>query len=102
MITVADYEQAELDLTLYEEKLGWKIHAAVYCVAMTGLVAVNLGLAARTGADFPWSLVVLVCWGILLALHHRHATRWSVRDLGGQELILRDGAARGSGATRRR
>jgi hypothetical protein len=94
MITGADYEQAERDLILYEEKLGWKIHAAVFCVVMSGVVAVNLALAARTDADFPWSLVLLVCWSAVLALHHRRATRWSVRDLERQRLIPRDGASR--------
>ena len=91
MITVTDYEQAELDLSLREMKRGWKIHAAVYAAVMTGLTILNLVLVARTEDDFLWFFFPLVCWGIGLTLHYLAVTRWGARDIRRrQELIERE------------
>ena len=44
-------------------KLGWYIHAAVYLVVNTGLVA----MAVARGRN--WAMFPLVGWGVGLALH---------------------------------
>jgi len=81
MITVADYERAELDVSLREMKRGWRIHAAVYAVVMTGLIILNLVLVAQTDDDFLWFFFPLVCWGIGLTMHYLGVTRWGARDV---------------------
>ena len=63
MITVADDERAELDFSLREMKRGWRIHAAIYAVVITGLTVLNLVLVAQTDADFLWFFFPLVGWG---------------------------------------
>jgi hypothetical protein len=81
MITVADYERAELDFSLREMQRGWKIHAAVYTVVITGLTVFNLVMVAQTEDDFLWFFFPLVCWGIGLTLHYLGVTRWGARDI---------------------
>jgi hypothetical protein len=81
MITVADYERAELDYSLREMKRGWFIHAAVYAVVNVGLIVLNLVLVAKTADNFLWFFFPLVCWGIGLTMHYVGATRWGGRDI---------------------
>jgi hypothetical protein len=81
MITVADYERAELDFSLREMKRGWRIHAAIYAVVITGLTGLNLLLVALTDADFLWFFFPLVGWGIGLTMHYLGVTRWGARDI---------------------
>lgn len=81
MITVADYEKAELDFSLREMKRGWSIHAAVYAVVNVGLIVLNLVLAAQTDEDFLWFFFPLFFWGIGLTLHYIGVTRWGARDI---------------------
>lgn len=92
MITVAEYERAELELGLREMKRGWRIHATVYVVVMTGLIVLNLVLAARTEADFLWFFFPLVCWGIGLTLHHVGVTRWATRDIRARQKLIEQAA----------
>jgi len=68
MLTAEQYLQAEFDYTLAEARRGFKIHAAVYAIVMTGLITLNALLIAFTDADFPWVVFPLVCWGIGLTL----------------------------------
>jgi len=70
MLTAEEYKRAEFDVTLAESKRGFKVHALVYAIVMTGLVALNALLIAFTGADFPWSVFPLVFWGIGLTFHY--------------------------------
>lgn len=94
MITVADYERAELDFSLREMKRGWFIHAAVYAVVNIGLIVLNLVLVAKTDDDFLWFFFPLVCWGIGLTLHYVGVSRWGARDIRRrQEQIEREAAA---------
>lgn len=94
MITVADYERAELDFSLREMKRGWFIHAAVYAVVNIGLIVLNLVLVAKTDDDFLWFFFPLVCWGIGLTLHYVGVSRWGARDVRRrQEQIEREAAA---------
>lgn len=78
MLTDEEYRQAEFGFTLAELRRGFKIHAAVYALVMTGLILLNTLLIAYTDADFPWVVFPLVGWGIGLTLHYvfgfRHAT----------------------------
>jgi len=94
VITVADYERAELDFSLREMKRGWFIHAAVYAVVNIGLIVLNLVLVAKTDDDFLWFFFPLVCWGIGLTLHYVGVSRWGARDVRRrQEQIEREAAA---------
>lgn len=81
MISTAEYRQAELDLTVREWKRGWRIHAAIYAVVMSGLVALNVLLNVYTDAGFFWFPFPLVGWGAGLALHYLHGVRWAEREI---------------------
>ena len=88
MITVADYERADLEFSLREMKRGWRIHAAVYAVVITGLTVLNLLLVAKTEADFLWFFFPLVGWGIGLTMHYLGVTRWGARDIGRRQASI--------------
>jgi hypothetical protein len=75
MLTAEQYLQAEFDYTLAEARRGFKIHAAVYAIVMTGLITLNALLIAFTDADFPWVVFPFVCWGIGLTLHYVYGFR---------------------------
>ena len=75
MLTADEYRQAEFGYTLAESRRGWKIHAAVYAVVMTGLIVVNALLIALTDADFPWVIFPLLGWGIGLTFHYIYGYR---------------------------
>ena len=81
MITVADYERADLEFSLREMKRVWRIHAAIYAVVITGLTVLNLLLVTQTDADFLWFFFPLVGWGIGLTMHYLGMTRWGARDI---------------------
>ena len=70
MLTAEEYKRAEFDVTLGESKRGFKVHAFVYAIVMTGLITLNAVLIAFTDADFPWAVFPLVCWGIGLTFHY--------------------------------
>ena len=79
MLTAQEYEQAEREFMLEEARRGWRIHALVYALVNTGLIALNLVLVAYTSANFFWFPFPLVGWAIGLAMHYhfgyRHADR---------------------------
>ena len=81
MITTNEYMMAERELELRDLKTGWLIHAGIYAVVITGLVILNLVIAANTENDFLWFFFPLVCWGIGLVFHYLHAFRWADRDV---------------------
>jgi Na+-driven multidrug efflux pump len=70
MLTADEYREAEFGYSLAEARSGFKIHAVVYAVVMTGLVVLNALLIAYTDVDFPWVLFPLVGWGIGLTFHY--------------------------------
>jgi hypothetical protein len=70
MPTLAEYEQADLELAVREAKLGFKIHAVVFGLVMTCLVVLNVLLIATTENDVPWAVFPLVGWGTGLTLHY--------------------------------
>ena len=75
MLTAEEYRKAEFGYTLAESRRGFKIHAAVYAVVMTGLIVLNSLLIAFTDADFPWVVFPLVGWGIGLTFHYLYGFR---------------------------
>jgi 2TM domain len=70
MLTAEEYRQAEFGYSLAEMRRGFKIHASVYAVVITGLIVLNSLLIAYTDADFPWVVFPLVGWGAGLTLHY--------------------------------
>jgi hypothetical protein len=75
MLTTEEYKEAELELTLAEARRGFKFHASVYAVVMTGLIVLNALLMVFTDADFPWAVFPLVGWGVGLGFHYLDAYR---------------------------
>jgi hypothetical protein len=75
MLTTDQYKKAEFEYTLAEAQRGFKIHAVVYALVMTGLIALNVLLIAFTDADFPWVVFPFVGWGIGLTFHYVDAFR---------------------------
>ena len=75
MLTAEEYRKAEFGYTLAESRLGFKIHAAVYAVVMTGLIVLNSLLVVYTDADFPWVVFPFVGWGIGLTFHYLYGFR---------------------------
>lgn len=87
MLTADEYRQAEFGYTLAESRRGFRIHAAVYAVVITGLIVLNALLIALTDADFPWVVFPLVGWGIGLTFHYLYGYRRA-----GSEIRARQGA----------
>jgi hypothetical protein len=81
MITVEDYQRAERDLTLREWRRGWRLHAVVYAIVMTGLTLLNVLLVAYADADFFWFPFPLIGWGIGLTMHYLHGFKWTEREI---------------------
>ena len=71
------YKHDQLD----EARRGFKIHAAVYAVVMTGLIVLNVLLITLTDANFPWVVFPLVGWGIGLTFHYIDAFRREGRGI---------------------
>ena len=81
MITTAEYQRTEREIALHAGKKGWTVHVAVYAVVMTGLVVLNLLIAARTESNFIWFPFPLVGWGIGRTMHYLHGVRWADREI---------------------
>lgn len=81
MLTAKEYRQAEFGYTLAESRLGFKIHAAVYAIVMTGLIVLNSLLIAYTDADFPWVVFPFVGWSIGLTFHYIYGFRRAGDDI---------------------
>jgi 2TM domain len=75
MLTADQYREAEFGYSLAEAKRGFKIHATVYAVVMTGLIILNSLLIVYTDANFPWVVFPLVGWGIGLTFHYVYGYR---------------------------
>lgn len=94
MLTNEEYRKAELGYTLAESRRGFKIHALVYALVMTGLIALNALLIAYTDADFPWVLFPLVGWGIGLTLHYVFGFRKAADEAQARQLRVERHAER--------
>jgi 2TM domain len=75
MLTAEQYREAEFGYSLSESKRGFKIHATVYALVMTGLIVLNSLLIAYTDVNFPWVVFPLVGWGIGLTFHYIYGYR---------------------------
>ena len=75
MLTAEEYREAEFGYTLTESRRGFKIHAVVYAVVMTGLIVLNSLLWVYSDGDFPWAVFPLVGWGIGLTFHYIYGYR---------------------------
>jgi hypothetical protein len=75
MMTREEYMAAEFDYTLAESRHGFKIHAAVYAIVMTGLILLNALLIAFTDANYPWVVFPFLGWGIGLTFHYIYGYR---------------------------
>ena len=76
MLTAEEYKQAEFGFTVAESKRGFKIHAAVSTVVITGLIVLNAVLWAYTeDGQFPWVIIPMVGWGIGLTFHYFYGYR---------------------------
>ncbi len=75
MLTAEEYRQAEFGYTLAESRRGFKIHASIYLVVMTGLSVLNALLWIYADATFPWAVFPLVGWGIGLMFHYIYGFR---------------------------
>ena len=80
MLTAEEYRQAEFGYTLTESRRGFKIHAAVYAVVMTGLIVLNSLLWVYSDGDFPWAVFPLVGWGIGLTFHYVYGYRRAAEE----------------------
>jgi hypothetical protein len=67
--------RADQQRKLEEAREAFTAHAALYVLVMAALLVLNLFL---TG--FWWSIVVLVGWGIVLALHYLILRRAGTAD----------------------
>lgn len=94
MVSLEDYQRAERELTLREWRRGWKIHATIYVVVMTALTVLNVVLVLTTDADFIWFPFPLVGWGIGLAMHYLHGSRWAEREIGARQARVAEHAER--------
>lgn len=94
MLTAEEYIQAEFDYTLAEARRGFKIHAAVYALVMTGLIALNAVLVAFTDADFPWVVFPLVGWSIGLTAHYIFGFRRAGGEIRARQTKIEDVARR--------
>ena len=94
MLTADEYRRAEFDVTREEAHRGFKIHALVFAIVMTGLATLNAILWVYTDAHFPWAIFPLVGWGIGLTFHFFDAYRWDVRNIRNRQARIEERARR--------
>lgn len=94
MLTADEYRKAEFGYTLAESRRGFKIHAVVYAIVMTGLIALNSLLWAYADGDFPWVVFPLVGWGIGLTLHYVFGFRKAADEARARQLRVEKYAER--------
>ena len=80
MLTAEEYRRAEFDYTSAESRRGFAIHAVVYAVVMTGLIALNALLWVFADVRFAWAAFPLAGWGIGLTAHYVYGYRRAERD----------------------
>jgi hypothetical protein len=94
MLTAEEYRQAEFGYTSAESRRGFAIHAFVYTVVMTGLIALNTLLWVYADVSFPWAAFPLVGWGIGLAAHYVYGFRRADREAQARQLRVETFAQR--------
>lgn len=71
-ITLEDYEKAEHQFRMRQERTGLLIHAVVTVLVWAVLIPINVFVAPQ----FPWAIFVVAGMGIALFFHwygYRHA-----------------------------
>ena len=94
MLTTEEYLEAEFDYSLAEMRRGFKIHAAVYAIVMTGLATLNGLLWVFADAHFPWAVFPLVGWGIGLTFHYIYGYRHADRPIRARQEAIEEFATR--------
>lgn len=92
MLTTEEYLEAEFGYDLARARRGFKIHAAVFAVVMTGLIVLNALLIAFTGANFPWAVFPLVGWGLGLTGHYFCGVRGAAQEIRARQAEIRRSA----------
>jgi 2TM domain len=77
VLTVEQYEQAELELETQSARRGFLLHAAIYVVVQATLITINLVAAS----EFIWFPFPLVGWGVGLTMHYLFGFRWVGREI---------------------
>jgi hypothetical protein len=86
-LSLEDGERADQQRRLEDAREAFAAHAVLYVLVMAALLVLNLFLSG-----FWWSGIVLVGWGIVLALHYlvlRRATTADTARQGGTEARTR-------------
>lgn len=94
MLTGDEYRKAEFGFTLAEIRRGFKIHAVVYALVMTGLIVLNGLLIAYTDANFPWVVFPLIGWGIGVTLHYAFGYRRAADEARARQFRVEEFAER--------
>jgi hypothetical protein len=94
MLTAEQYRQAEFGYTLAESRRGFKIHAAVYAIVMTGLIVLNTLLWTYADENFPWVVFPLVGWGIGLTIHYLFGYRKAAEEARARQVRVEEFAER--------
>jgi hypothetical protein len=94
MLTADEYRRAEFGYTLAESRRGFKIHALVFALVMTGLSVLNAVLWIYADAHFPWAAFPLVGWGIGLAFHYVYGFRRASDEAHARQLRVEQFAGR--------
>ncbi len=64
------FERAAQRQMIDNQKLGFRVHLAVYVAVQAMLVVTWYLTSGRSGDGFPWFLFPLLGWGIGLAAHY--------------------------------
>jgi hypothetical protein len=94
MLTAEEYRRAEFGYTAAESRRGFKIHALVYGLVMTGLCVLNAMLWIFADSNFPWAVFPLVGWGIGLTFHYIYGYRRAAEEADRRQLRVEEYAER--------
>ena len=94
MLTLDQYQRAEVELHSARARRGFKIHATIVVVVMIGQVVLNVVLIAFTDAKFPWVVFPLLGWGIGLACNYRAVRRHPGRYIRARQTMVERHAIR--------
>lgn len=89
-ITVAQYQQAEVQLQIQAARRGLLVHAVVYGLVQAALIAINLVVVP----GFIWFPLPLIGWGIGLAMHYLFGLRWVDRQIRRHQQLVEQRASR--------
>ncbi len=71
-ITLADYQRAESELRIEQERIGFIVHAVVYTLVNTLLITINLIYVPAV----IWFFYPLIGWGIGLVMDFLFSIVW--------------------------